>query len=206
MIQPSSILTPKQTEQKAKKWFIDKWRENDGWANTHEYARGGTSGSPDVHVLLGKEKPLLVPLEFKLAERLADRESSHYHETGRVGWYLKLHKVRPAQISWHRTFFKAGGFSTIIAAEWIDEHWEFYALPADDLRFWENGVVIGGLNQSDRAYQIWPSHSTLNWKLERFMRYRYNISTRVGEDRQVGVRVWWEEQAAIKAAKKGRKR
>lgn len=168
-------------EQEAKRHFLKLWRANDRWASTHEYARGGTSGAPDVEVLaylkIGKHKPQLIPLEFKLAEKRIDKDRQLKHGSRHEYVEIFLHEVRPAQIQWHKSFIEAGGTSLVIACVWNEkgiagEHWEYYGVFADDLRGWKDGIPAPGA-----AFKIWPSKVSLNKKLEGVLRVTFGLHT-----------------------------
>lgn len=195
----------RKNEQAGKRAFLALWETNGGWYETIEHARGGTLGTPDVRVLVGKMKPYSVPLEIKLADRILDENHTAYHQTGRPYYSLKLHKVRPAQIAWHRKYFKAGGASAIIACVIENGEWSFYAVPASDLRDWKKPVEIGSDMIPTTAYLLWPSRSrTINVKLERFMRVRYNICTSYGNHSNLPVIEWQEGRSAYLREKRER--
>jgi hypothetical protein len=167
-------------EQEAKRHFLKLWRSNDRWAGTHEYAMGGSAGAPDVevlaHVKIGKHLPKLVPLEFKLAEKKPNPDRTKAHSARHEYVDLFLHEVRPAQIQWHKSFIEAGGTSLVIACVW-DKEWEYFAVFADDLRGWREGIPVLAMGAEGAAFKIWPSRSTLNEKLERYLRNVLGLHT-----------------------------
>lgn len=82
-------------ESQFKVWFRDNWK---GWLSSYEPRKGGTTGIADLQIVV---KGRLVPVELKVATFLDD---------GKVD----PERIRPAQIQWHHSLAKAGGFSIIV--------------------------------------------------------------------------------------------
>jgi len=93
-----------------KRWFRKNY---DGWSEAYEPRQGSGVGLPDIQVL---EKGYLIPIEMKVG----------IEHSG----LLKVRNIRPAQISWHYRFWRAGGTSFIlVGVRCHEKHWKIYELP-----------------------------------------------------------------------------
>jgi hypothetical protein len=134
------------SETDLKRYLAQQLNSPPGFVFSVEAARGGTVGCPDVFLLVHSAK-LLLPIEVKPAEVRSDLFPS---------------RIRPAQISWHDRFARAGGRARFAFGEPFNGGWIVWVL--DDCRRetligWRNGIPLSKLTRCTHAgafdHQAW---------------------------------------------------
>lgn len=80
---------------------------------------------PDMQILA---KLKLLPIELKVGEVRNDR--------------LFPEEVRPAQVSWHERFYRAGGYALVIVGVSCAKGWYAWAMPLGKIVTWRDGWPI----------------------------------------------------------------
>lgn len=96
-------------------------------------------GVPDIQILLDNH---LLPIELKIGKLKA-------HDPDR----LYIHKLSPAQVSWHIRFWSAGGIAHILVGVPDEKHkWALYQLPkvSFELMHWRRGWEWSELSRWSR--------------------------------------------------------
>jgi len=95
-----------------------------GWISAVEPGRGSDTGAADLLVLVGD---VIVPVELKIAEP----------EEGML--WVKKPGIRPAQIAWHSTLWRSGGFSLFAFGIWRDKAWHTAFVHGHEVANWRDG-------------------------------------------------------------------